>query len=34
MPTIKENAFDMIKKLPDDSTVKDIMDHIYVEQNF
>ena len=32
MPTIKENALDMIKKLPDDSTVEDIMELMYVEQ--
>lgn len=32
MINIKENVKSMIDKLPDDSTLEDIMEHLYVKQ--
>ncbi|MGA1844228.1 MAG: hypothetical protein ACMUIS_06665 [bacterium] len=32
MPTTKESVISLVKRLPDDSTLEDIMEHLYVKQ--
>ena len=32
MPTIKEEVIALVKKLPENSTLEDIMEHLYVKQ--
>lgn len=32
MPTTKEAVISLVKELPDDSTLEDIMEHLYVKQ--
>lgn len=32
MPTTKESVISLLKKLPEDSTLEDIMEHLYVKQ--
>lgn len=32
MSTIKEAVISLVKKLPEDSTLEDIMEHLYVKQ--
>jgi len=32
MSTIKETVISLVKKLPDNSTLEDIMEHLYVKQ--
>ncbi len=32
MPTIKEAVISLVKKLPENSTLEDIMEHLYVKQ--
>lgn len=32
MPTTKETVISLVKKLPKDSTIEDIMEHLYVKQ--
>jgi len=32
MPTIKEEVISLVQKLPENSTLEDIMEHLYVKQ--
>lgn len=32
MPTTKDAVISLVKQLPDDSTLEDIMEHLYVKQ--
>ena len=32
MSTIKESVISLLKQLPEDSTLEDIMEHLYVKQ--
>jgi hypothetical protein len=32
MPTTKESVISLVKQLPEDSTLEDIMEHLYVKQ--
>ncbi|MBU0568751.1 hypothetical protein KJ693_08865 [bacterium] len=32
MPAIKETVISLVKKLPENSTLEDIMEHLYVQQ--
>lgn len=32
MPTIKEEVIALVKRLPENSTIEDIMEHLYVKQ--
>lgn len=32
MPTIKDAVISLVKKLPENSTLEDIMEHLYVKQ--
>jgi hypothetical protein len=32
MPTIKESVISLVQKLPDDATIEDIMEYLYVQQ--
>jgi len=32
MPNVKETVISLVKKLPKDSTIEDIMEHLYVKQ--
>ena len=32
MNSVKESVISMINKLPDDTTLDDIMEHLYIEQ--
>ncbi|MFQ6002224.1 MAG: hypothetical protein ACE5KJ_00580 [Candidatus Zixiibacteriota bacterium] len=32
MPTIKEEVIALVKKLPENATLEDIMEHLYVKQ--
>ena len=32
MPTIKEGVISLVKEMPDNSTLEDIMEHLYVKQ--
>jgi predicted transcriptional regulator len=32
MPTIKDEVIALVKKLPETSTLEDIMEHLYVKQ--
>ena len=32
MTTVKENVITLVKELPDDASLEDIMEHLYVKQ--
>jgi len=32
MPTTKDSVISLVKQLPEDSTLEDIMEHLYVKQ--